>query len=105
MADRDDTSSEIANPRDLPPPKALRRKESPERDIKTAAERLSIEQARAPGLATKLARLAAGVGLTALLFVGAYFVLSAFDSDSSKDRAPWGNPGAPIVKPYPLSKQ
>ena len=48
MADRDDTSSEIANPRDLPPPKALRRKESPERDIKTAAERLAIEQARPP---------------------------------------------------------
>lgn len=100
-----DDSSAIPNPRDLPPPKPLRRKPSPPRDIKTAAERLAIKRANAPSTATKLARVAIGIGATIAVFLALFFILSAFDSDDSNVHAPWANPGAPNVVPLPITRQ
>jgi hypothetical protein len=104
MAD-DPDKKPIVNVRDLPPPKPLRRRDSPERDIKTAAEILAIRKAQAPSMAERAGRGLAILGVVVLLFVGIFFVLSAFDSDNSHVHAPWSNPSAPNVVPQPISQQ
>ena len=105
MADSDPDKKPIVNVRDLPPPKPLRRKPSPPRDIKTAKERLAIAQANAPSAGTKVLRSLAILGVTVMLFVALFFVLSAFDNRNDNAHAPWSNPGAPGVVPQPIAQQ
>lgn len=105
MSDDDATRKPIANPRDLPPPKPLRRKPSPPRDIKTAKERLAIAQANAPSTRTKALRSLAILGVTVMLFLALFLVLTAFDTRNDHAHAPWSNPGAPNVVPQPINQQ
>jgi hypothetical protein len=94
----------IPNPRDLPPPKSLRRRPSPPRDIKTVAERLAIQREQAPSFATKVSRVLIGIAAAIAVLLVIFLILSAFDSDNNK-RAPWSSPSAPNVVPLPISRQ
>lgn len=105
MPDADTPGKPIANPRDLPPPKALRRKPSPPRDIKTAKERLEIKKANAPSLFVKVQRILSGLTVTAVLLVGVFFIMKSVDNRPKHPQAPWAGKTSPNVFPESIDKQ
>lgn len=110
---KDDTPprTDLSNIRDLPPPEPR-----PERVLKvkllpydqrtgiSAHDRLLAAKARKPSAGERIAKGLAALLVVAALFVGLFFLLSAFD-DNHVPTAPWNVQQAPNVTPAPMGAQ
>lgn len=119
MADMDDEQTrgtdkprtDLSSIRDLPPPTPRPKREIrvellpyEERTGVSAHDRLMAQKASRPSTAQALARTFAGFAAAAAVLVALFLVLSAVDDDSTPT-APWAKPGAPLVRPEPLTGQ